>query len=131
MPAVEPANRHWSIKTALDQIKACGFECEAGPLTRNIAWDWLSRAAVVGPEFWPGQGVYFEVTATVAGETLRKWTHFYIVGCHMASDTERRYWTYDLSRDPPAPYHYGEVHFKGIRGDQLRLSPGGDGDASR
>jgi len=55
------------------------------------------------------------------GIKLDQWVHFYIVGCSMQSDTERRYWTYSLSYDPPQPYHYGKTHFTNVRGDKLRL----------
>lgn len=113
--------KHWSMETAIAQIQKCAFECEGGPLENNDAWRWLVEASRQGPEFWPGQGVWFEVEATAAGKTLTQWVHFYIVGCRMDSDTERRYWTYSLSYDPPQPWHYGETHFTNIRGDRLRL----------
>ena len=114
-------DKHWSIATALEQIKSCGFECEAGPLENNAAWQWLTKAAEVGPEFWPGQGVWFLVDAKAGGVTLMQWVHFYIVGCKMTSDTERRLWEYSLSYDPPAPWHYGTTHFTGISGRKLFL----------
>lgn len=110
------------MATAIAQIESCNFECEAGPLETNVAWSWLTQAARVGPEFWPGQGVWFEVAAEAAGQKLTKWVHFYVVGCAMTSDTERRLWTYSLSYDPPAPWHYGVVHFTGIQGEKLRLA---------
>ncbi len=113
--------KHWSMATAIEQIQKCNFECEASGLENNDAWRWLVAAAKVGPEFWPGQGVWFEVEAEAAGKKLTQWVHFYIVACAMSSDTERRYWTYSLSYDPPQPWHYGTVHFKNIRGDKLRL----------
>lgn len=123
MTTLEGTNsKHWSMKSALDQIAYCEFECEGGPLKNNVAWQWLVGAARVGPEFWPGQGVYFEVEAETAGQKLKKWVHFYIVGCHMDSNTDARYWTYDLSNDPPAPWHYGTIHFPRVRGNRLRLS---------
>lgn len=117
---MKPIN-HWSMKTALEQLESCGYECEAGNLANNDAWVWLRRAAEVGPEFWPGQGVWCEVSAKVAGQTIKQWRHFYIVGCSMESDTERRYFTYSLSSDPPGPWHYGEVHLRGVNGNSLRL----------
>jgi hypothetical protein len=33
--------RHWNAQTAIAQIHACNFECEAGPLANNDAWLWL------------------------------------------------------------------------------------------
>jgi hypothetical protein len=113
--------KHWSIKAALEQIAKCGFECEAGPLANNAGWQWLIAASKVGPEFMPGQGVYFEICAEVSGHRLSKWAHYFIVGCRMESSTDDRYWVYDLSDDPPSPYHYGEVKFKSVRAAELRL----------
>ena len=113
-------HRH-SLKSAIAKIEKCDFECEAGPLANNVGWQWLSAAAKVGPEFMPGQGVWFEVEAAAAGKTLRQWVHFFVVGCAMTSDTERQLWTYSLSYDPPAPWHYGTMHFTNIAADRLRI----------
>jgi hypothetical protein len=113
--------KHWSMAAAIEQIEKCAFACEGGDLANNDAWRWLVGAAKVGPEFWPGQGVWFEVTAEAGGVKLNQWAHFYIVGCSMCSDSERRFWTYNLSHDPPSPYHYGTVHFTAIHGNKLRL----------
>jgi len=113
--------QHWSIATALQQIDACGFSCEAGHLSNADAYVWLKAAAEVGPKFWPGQGVWYEVSASAGGVSLSKWSHYYIVGVHMGSDTERRTWSYWLSNDPPAPWHYGEVNFTRVPEDKLRL----------
>lgn len=110
----------WSMKSAVEQIQKCAFECEGGPLENNDAWRWLVGITSVGPEFWPGQGVHFEVVAEAAGKKLTQWMHFYVVGCHMDSTSEARIWTYDLSYDPPAPYHYGTVHFQRVRSEKLR-----------
>jgi len=112
----------YSFPDALAQIESCGFECEAGPLKNNVAWQFLTAAAKVCPEYLPGQGVWFEVEAEAAGKKLTQWVYFYIVGCTMTSDTEKRLWEYALSYDPPGPWHYGTVHFKGIRADRLRLT---------
>jgi hypothetical protein len=108
-----------TVKDAVAQIEKCNFECEAGPMANNVGWQWVKACLEVGPEFWPGQSVWFLIDAKAAGKTLTQWVRFFIVGCHMNADTERRYWTYDLSYDPPAPWHYGETHFRGIRGDKL------------
>lgn len=113
--------RPHSIKTAIEQIEKCGFECEAGPLAMNVGWQWLVAAAKVGPEFMPGQGVWFEIEAVAAGRRLKQWVHFYVVGCMMTSNTERRLWTYSLSYDPPGPWHYGTVHFSNVHADRLHL----------
>lgn len=114
----------WSLKSAVEQIAKCEFtqECEGGALAMNDAFIWLKAAAKVGPEFLPGQGVYFEVVAEAQGIKLRQWAFFYVVGCAMDSGTDDRFWTYSLSFDPPAPYHFGTVHFSGVRADKLRLT---------
>jgi len=113
--------KHWSLRSAIEQISKCAFECEGGSIENNDAWRWLVGAAKIGPEFWPGQGVYFEIEAEAAGKKLTQWVHFYIVGTHMDAGTVDRFWTYDLSYDPPAPWHYGTMHFVRVRGDKLRL----------
>lgn len=112
----------WSMKTAIEQITRCGFSCEAGTIENNAAWQWLVGAAKVGPEFWPGQRVWFKITAEAAGKQLSSWVNFYIVGCRMTSSDRASYFVYDLSWDPPSPYHYGVVHFTYIDGSNLRLS---------
>ena len=115
--------KYWSMKTALEQIDKCQFECDGGPLSLNDAYIWLKGAAKIGPEFWPGQGVYFEIDATApTGQVLTQWVHFYIVGCQMDSGTDDRFWTYSLSYDPPAPYHYGKTHYTGVKGERIRLT---------
>ena len=113
--------KHWSIESALGQIRSCGFECEAGPLSNNVAWQWLEDATKCGPQFWPGQGVWFKVDAEAAGVKLSQWMHFYVVGCRMSSDTERRLWLYDLSYDPPGPSHYGTTQFTNVEAEKLSL----------
>ncbi len=113
--------KHWSMALAIEQIEKCSFESEGGPLKNNDAWRWFVGASKIGPEFWPGQGVWFEIEAQAAGKTLTQWAHFYIIGCSMSSNSERRFWKYDLSYDPPGPYHYGTCHFTNIHGDRLRL----------
>jgi len=121
------ARKEWTLQTAIEQLESCNFTSDAGPLAHNDAFIWLQNAVRVGPEFLPGQGVYYEITATAAGETLAKWKHFYIVGCQMESDCESRFWLYDLSADPPGPYHYGTVDVKRVKGAELRLQSPADG----
>jgi hypothetical protein len=113
--------KHWSVSEAIKQISRIDYECEAGPLQNNDAWVWLEAAANIGPAFCPGQGVWFEIKAEAAGKELKQFVHFFIVGCQMESGTDTRYWTYDLSYDPPAPYHYGTVHYRRISGAFLHL----------
>lgn len=112
--------KHWSVETALAQIEKCDFECEGGPLANNVAYRWLKAALDIGPKFLPGQGVWFEVEAEANGIKLAQWVHFYVVAITMSSDTERRLWTYSLSYDPPAPYHYGSFQFARIAEVKLR-----------
>ena len=118
--------RAHSVADAIRQIEACGFECEAGPLSHNVGWQWMQAALKVGPEYWPGQTVWFQIDATAAGKTLTQWVAFFIVGCHMDADCDRCFWTYDLSYDPPAPWHYGTVHFTKVRGEKLFIQKPND-----
>jgi hypothetical protein len=113
---------NWNMQTALDQIQSCGFECEGGPLSNNVAWRWLVDAAANGPEFYPGQRVWYEVKTTVAGVPLSGWSEFTVVGCQMDSDTERTIFHYDLSNDPPGPWHYGKISFPRVAANLLRVS---------
>lgn len=112
-------HKHWNAQDAIKQLLACGYECEAGSLAMNDAFIWLKGALEIGPKFLPGQGVWFKVSAEAAGVKLEKWVHFYVVSVSMESDVERRLWTYCLSNDPPAPYHYGTVNFRGVSEEYL------------
>ena len=113
--------KHWSLKSAIDQLARCDYECEAGKLQMNDAFIWLQAAVKIGPEFLPGQGVYYELKTSVDGVEMSAWKHYYIVGCRMDSDQETRFWRYDLSDDPPGPWHYGTVKHKNINGIDLSL----------
>ena len=35
----------YNAKTAIEQLEACGFQCEAGPLENNTAFIWLKQKA--------------------------------------------------------------------------------------
>ena len=111
----------WTAAEAIKSLNSCEFECIAGPLKNNTAWQFLEKQAEVGPKFYPGQGVWFEVIGELSGIKLSKWVHFFVVGVFMAADSERRTWSYDLSYDPPAPYHYGTVHFPKMAEGKLFL----------
>lgn len=99
---------------ALKQIEYEAHECEAGPITSSAAYQWLQKLLNAGPKFLMGQGVYMEALFQGASGTIKQECHFYIVGIQMDSDTERRTYTYDLSNDPPSPWHYGEVQHRGV-----------------
>lgn len=119
-----------TVAEAVAQIEKCEFECEGGLLANNVGWRFLVAALNVGPEFWPGQSVWFQVDAVSGDVKLTQWVKFFIVGCQMSSDTERRLWLYDLSYDPPSPWHYGTTQFKGVSGSKLRLEKPQEGAAS-
>lgn len=106
--------------SALAQIKKCEFQCEGWPLEMNAAWLWLETALSRGPKFLPGQGVYYEIEASVGGNKMRMWAHYYVVAVWLTSTTDARVWRYSLSNDPPAPYHYGETQFRDIDESALR-----------
>ena len=123
-------SKHWCRDTALEQIESCSFTCEGGPLEMNVAFSWLKRALEIGPKYLPGQGVYLEVTAETGGAVLKKWVHYYVVGVHMDSGIEDRFWLYALSNDPPGPWHYGAVQHTRVKEGALRLDIPEPGDAS-
>lgn len=114
-------NRYFDRDTALQQIRSCGFACEAGPIEMNVAFSWLCDALARGPKFLPGQGVLAKVKASAAGLSLEQERHFYVVGVVMDSDTDRRFWKYSLSYDPPQPYHYGTTHLTNVREEDIRI----------
>lgn len=95
-----------NIQTAIAQIEACDFECEAGPLALNTAWVWL-KVLAQGPRYQMGQTVPHIITAEAAGFDLSRTVLLTIVGVKMTSGADGLLWVYDLSKDPPAAYHYG------------------------
>lgn len=113
----------WTLDDALAQIEKCGFECEGGPIENNVAFRWLRNVQRVAPKFLPGQQVFFEVSAEAGGVKMSQWSPFYVVGVIMDSDTEKRFYKYHLSNDPPAPWHYGSVQFSYVSEDSIRLCP--------
>lgn len=119
----------YTIKTALEQIEKCDFECEGGPLANNTGWRWLKEHLTRGPKFHLGQWVYMDVTADANGVKLRQWVNLCVVGISMSSDTERRTWKYHLSSDPPSAYHYGAgVQFQAV--DERSISETNPGAAA-
>jgi hypothetical protein len=100
------AGKALNIQTAIAQIESCGFECEAGPLPMNTAWIWLKSLAQ-GPRYQMGQSVPHIITAEASGFDLSRTVLLTIVGVKMSSGTDGLLWVYDLSKDPPAAYHYG------------------------
>lgn len=82
--------------------------------------EWFRGVAQNGPEYYPGQTVFFEVSAEAAGTRINAWTSFVIVGVRMDSDNNGIVWRYDLSKDPPGAYHFGRVHVTGARANELR-----------
>ena len=112
----------WTLPAAIDQIERCNFECEAGALSNNVAWAWLSKAAKNAPEYLPGTQVWHEVTAEASGIKISQWARFTVVGCTMLSDTSGITWNYALSNDPPGAYHYGAFTIPSVAGSKLRLA---------
>ena len=111
----------YDAKSAIAQIEKCDFECEGGPLSNNVAYAYLKERLLAGPQFLPGQWVFYEVKAEVSKITLSKWTKLCVVGVAMSSDTERQTWTYALSAEPPLPWSYGSgVQFNGVKERELR-----------
>lgn len=122
MKMAQAPTKHWNRDTALDQILACQFTCEAGPLERNVAFEWLRKVLLIGPKYLPGQGVWYEVRADSPSGPISAWRHFYVVSVAMDSTADARVWRYGLSNDPPAPYHYGTIQVW-ARESELALLP--------
>jgi len=113
-----------STKSALDQIDKCGFECEGGPLANNVGYRWIKQHLADGPLYCLGQWVLYEIQGEVAGVKIAQTVKLCIVCIRMSSSSERLTWTYDLSTDPPAVYHYGSgVQFSGVAEAQVSPVP--------
>jgi hypothetical protein len=111
----------YDARSVIEQIEKCNFECEGGPLANNTAYAYLKAHLSAGPKFLPGQWVFYEVKAEVAGIALQKWAKLCVVGVTMSSDTKRQTWTYALTADPPQAYHYGAgVQFNGVEEADLK-----------
>lgn len=41
----EDPDATWTLRRIVDQLRWCGYECEAGPLTMNVAFQALERVA--------------------------------------------------------------------------------------
>jgi hypothetical protein len=101
-------DKYNSLWDAFLQINDCNFECEAGPLANNVAWQWLTKAVQEGPRFFPGQTVYYRVVAEVHGEKFERQSQFTIVGCQMKTGiTGPREWLYTIAKTPPSAWHNG------------------------
>ncbi len=111
----------WTLKTIVEQLEKCDFQCEAGPLKNNTAFMFLKDMTKVCPNLFPGQGVWKKVSATIDGKTLEGFNHYYIVECHRESDTERAFWVYSLSNDPCQPYHYGTINLRDVPEQDILL----------
>jgi hypothetical protein len=73
------------------------------------------------PKYAIGDQVKFEVEATIKGFKLSQSFDFVIVGIKLSSDSEKRLIVYDLSTDPTAAYHGGQVDFVNI--EEKLLTP--------
>lgn len=115
--------RNWTPNKIIEQLEKCEFVDALGhKLEMNDAFDFLKKALTVNaPKFFMNQMVSYEVSyKSSSGDELKQWTNYYIVGIHRASDTERIYYTYDLSNDPTQPYHYGTINFSRVHEKDLR-----------
>ncbi len=99
--------KSWTIPTAIAQITKCDFECEGGPLANNDAWRWIVAMAEKGPEFWPGQSVWYEVKTEALGQQFSKWVRFSVYNVYATSDSARRYWEYSITDALPDAYYSG------------------------
>jgi len=110
----------WDNYSAIDQITKCHFECEGGPLANNVAWRWLKERIDDGPRYAMGQVVEMDVGGTINGVHISQVCLFTVVGIRMQSDARRRTYVYDLSDDPPYPWHYGRTNFPSVDEQKLR-----------
>lgn len=113
-----------TVPAAFDQLEKCGYECQGGPLESNIAYRYLrDHLMSEGPDFLPGQRVWYFVEAEAHGIKMGLWAEFRIAALTVDSTSERRIWKYWLSNDMPGAYHYGSITFQGVSADKLRTSP--------
>lgn len=106
----------WSLKSALEHLEA------TYPFPDDPAWQWLKSMLQEGPTFYPGQAVYYRVTAEMYGVRLEKWEKFYISSCRPVGTSERREWQYTLVDALPAAYsHGGKVSIPNVCERDLRV----------
>lgn len=100
----------YTTERAFKQLESCNFECEAGPLAKNTAFQWLANhlSGREAPAFLPGQKVWMLVEAEVHGVKLSKWAPFFVGSIHVSSSSERRTWTYSLWVRLPEAYYSGD-----------------------
>jgi hypothetical protein len=115
----------YTYKTAIEQLKKCGFECEGGPLENNAAFQFLTLGAV--PEYRIGQTVFvqFEYESPITKKTVKQWERVGIVGCIRESSDTDVYYDYFVSNDPCQPYHYGGQVIK-VKAKNIRLEKPND-----
>ena len=114
---------NWTPNKIIEQLEKCNFVDAMGhKLEMNDAYDFLKKAITVNaPKFFMNQMVSYEVKyKSAAGDELKQWANYYVVGIHRASDTERIYYNYDLSNDPTQPYHHGTINFRMVHEKFLR-----------
>lgn len=113
---------NWAVKTAIEQIEKCAFECQGGPLGNNDAWRWLKATLEAGPTMLPGQSVWYKVKAEALGVTMSKWTRFYVLSVRASSSSERREWEYDLITQLPEAYFTGGHVVRNAKLCDIKLS---------
>ena len=112
----------WTMKEAAAQVSLLNAECEAGPLAKSVAWQWLLSTIKNGPDLHIGQPVWLELHAEVHGVKLSQWAKFYVLSIHRTSSSEAVEFKYDLTSDLPEPYHYGKgPEIKGVSFAELKL----------
>lgn len=95
--------RNWTPNEIIEQLEKCGFvDAMGNKIEMNDAFVFLKKALTIkAPKFFMNQMVSYEVAyKSASGDVLKQWANYYIVGIHRASDTDRVYYTYDLSNDP-------------------------------
>lgn len=80
MEADTKIHKDWTIKTAMEQLESCPYECEAGNLQNNDAYHFLQNMAKYSPKFYIGQHVQHFVNVETSLGNGGDWFDCVVVG---------------------------------------------------
>lgn len=75
--------KHDNLKTSLEQMESCGFECEAGPLENNTGFSFIKEAAKTSPDYYIGQRVLYLMKTQSPIGVREEWIDAVITGARM------------------------------------------------